>query len=321
MKNIILSIVIPSYNKEIQLPRLLDSVIHSSSFDESIEVIISDDYSTDNTEEVIQKYLLEYTNIIYLKADQNGGVHTARNIGIEKAKGEYVAFVDGDDYLNNEGLNIILESVKNYNKYDIIFFSYITSDTKEKSGYRRIGEIHLDELYYKHDIFRSIKGCVGIVRNALIEENNIQWYYTNLDSLFWRECEYHAKDQLIYAIDNPIGIYDRDIIGSLSDQRSEINHIKKLADMKIEKTILFLNRMEKYFTNHKDIACSYIDGLRTDYNFSKNKKVNFNLIQKEALKYNFSKLKLFKIRFIPNIYIRTRMKLKKAYLDRKKRKI
>ena len=66
MKNIILSIVIPSYNKEKQLPRLLDSLINSSSFNNNIEIIISDDCSKDDTEKVVQKYLLEYKNIIYI---------------------------------------------------------------------------------------------------------------------------------------------------------------------------------------------------------------------------------------------------------------
>ena len=215
------------------MQRLLDSIVKSASFDDTIEIIVSDDCSTDNTQEVIKPYLEKYQNITYILPSKNGGVHTARNLGMEKANGEYIGFIDGDDWFNENGLELVLKKIEEHHEYDVIFYPYITSDTHEQTGYYKTGIITLKELYTTKKIFKKNKNCFVIIKNIVIKTNNIKWYYTNIDSLFWREVEYHAKDQSIYVTDTVVGIYDKETEGSLSKKRNDINHLQKTADKKI----------------------------------------------------------------------------------------
>ena len=96
-----LSVIIPVYNTENYLPKCLDSVINQTLRD--IEIIIVNDGSTDNSQHIINDYILKDKRIVaFLKA--NGGLSDARNYGIDKATGEYLAFIDSDDYISPEML-------------------------------------------------------------------------------------------------------------------------------------------------------------------------------------------------------------------------
>lgn len=90
------SIIVPVYNVEEYLERCLDSLVNQTLKD--IEIIIVNDGSTDGSKEKIQKYINKYKNIVYLEKE-NGGLSSARNYGIPYAKGEYIGFVDSDDYV------------------------------------------------------------------------------------------------------------------------------------------------------------------------------------------------------------------------------
>ena len=90
------SIIVPVYNVEEYLERCLDSLVNQTLKD--IEIIIVNDGSTDGSKEIIQEYINKYKNIVYLEK-KNGGLSSARNYGIPYAKGEYIGFVDSDDYV------------------------------------------------------------------------------------------------------------------------------------------------------------------------------------------------------------------------------
>ncbi len=90
------SVIVPVYNVEEYLERCLDSLVNQTLKD--IEIIIVNDGSTDGSKEKIQKYINTYKNIVYLEK-KNGGLSSARNYGIPYAKGEYIGFVDSDDYV------------------------------------------------------------------------------------------------------------------------------------------------------------------------------------------------------------------------------
>lgn len=92
-----ISIIIPVYNVEKYLEKCLNSVINQTLKD--IEIIIVNDGSKDQSKKIIQKYINKYkSKIIYLEKE-NGGLSSARNYGIPYAKGEYIAFLDSDDYV------------------------------------------------------------------------------------------------------------------------------------------------------------------------------------------------------------------------------
>ncbi len=110
------SIIIPNYNKEIYIKECLDSITNQTLDKSKYEVIFVDDGSTDNSLEIASKYDIK---ILHSNRLRSGG---ARNLGISASKGEYLIFIDSDDYLSN---NTVLEKLdKLIKSEDIIYFNY-----------------------------------------------------------------------------------------------------------------------------------------------------------------------------------------------------
>lgn len=99
-----ISLIVPVYNVEAYLRRALDSVVSQTFKD--IEVILVNDGSTDSSYDILQEYSKKYDNFIILNKE-NGGLSDARNAGLKMAKGEYIAFLDSDDYLHPKFLEIL----------------------------------------------------------------------------------------------------------------------------------------------------------------------------------------------------------------------
>jgi len=97
MSNYKLSIVVAVYNLEKYLPRCLDALVNQTL--QEIEILCVDDGSTDSAPQIIDEYATKYPNKIKAFHKQNGGEFTTRNYGLERATGEYVTFVDTDDYV------------------------------------------------------------------------------------------------------------------------------------------------------------------------------------------------------------------------------
>ncbi len=93
----LISVIIPVYNVEGFLPQTLESVLHSTCQD--FELILVDDGSTDNSGAICDRYALEYRHIQVIHKP-NGGVSSARNSGLDMARGKYVCFIDGDDIIH-----------------------------------------------------------------------------------------------------------------------------------------------------------------------------------------------------------------------------
>ena len=110
------SIIVPVYNVETYLAKCLDSLVNQTLKD--IEVIVVNDGSPDNSEKIIDKYTKKYSNIKgYIK--ENGGLSDARNYGLKKAHGEYVLFVDSDDYIDSQMVEKMYhQAIKN--KLDVV---------------------------------------------------------------------------------------------------------------------------------------------------------------------------------------------------------
>ncbi len=91
------SVIVPVYNVEDYLDKCLDSLVHQTLDD--LEIIVVNDGSPDHSEKIILKYVKEYSNIKYY-VKENGGLSDARNYGLKYATGEYIAFLDSDDYVS-----------------------------------------------------------------------------------------------------------------------------------------------------------------------------------------------------------------------------
>ena len=108
MSEVKISVIVPVYNTEEYLPRCLDSII-GQTFD-NIEVIVVDDGSTDNSYSVCREYAGRDTRI-RLFHKENGGASSARNLALDKVQGEYIVFVDSDDYILKDALQTAYDAI------------------------------------------------------------------------------------------------------------------------------------------------------------------------------------------------------------------
>lgn len=120
------SVIIPAYNIEQYITKSINSVQEQTFKD--YEIIVIDDCSTDNTKKEIKKI----KNIIFIEHEKNKGLGAARNSAMEIARGEYILFLDGDDYLNNSHVLERLNNVIGNNKPDVIYMGFqIEGNRKE----------------------------------------------------------------------------------------------------------------------------------------------------------------------------------------------
>ena len=114
------SVIIPAYNAERTLRRCLDSLV-DQDFDD-YELLLINDGSTDGSDAICREYAAAYPQIRYF-AKENGGVSSARNLGLEQAAGNYILFVDSDDYVSENYFASLTCTLKE-NAADLLMFGY-----------------------------------------------------------------------------------------------------------------------------------------------------------------------------------------------------
>lgn len=115
-----ITVVVPAYNSEDTISRCINSILNQTYQD--IQLIVVDDGSKDGTKKTIEE-LKKIDSRIELISIPNSGVSHARNVGIEKARGDYITFVDSDDYIDETMYESLIELIKDYN-VDIAHCSY-----------------------------------------------------------------------------------------------------------------------------------------------------------------------------------------------------
>lgn len=114
------SIIVPVYNTYDYLEKCLNSIINQKNVKSDYEIVIVNDGTPDNSEEIILKFKNKYPNKIKYIKKENGGLSSARNKGVEVSAGEYIIFVDSDDYLDSHILNELEKHIKQNNNPDLI---------------------------------------------------------------------------------------------------------------------------------------------------------------------------------------------------------
>ena len=168
-----ISIIVAVYNVEKYLERCLDSIVNQSY--KNVEIIIVNDGSTDASSIIINNYFRK-NDTIKIVNKSNGGLSDERNAGIEEATGEYILFVDGDDWLDKDCL-------KRCSQYfeldiDIIMFSFL----REYGNMTKKADLFTDKIVVfenekKDDLVRRLVGPIGTeLRNAhRMEDLNPAW--------------------------------------------------------------------------------------------------------------------------------------------------
>lgn len=150
MGNDLVSIIIPVYNVEKYIERCICSVINQTYKD--LQIIIINDGSTDNSDEVCMRYSMQDNRIKYIKKT-NEGLGLTRNYGLNIATGKYVSFVDSDDYLDNNFVKNCIDYMKKYDSDTII------------TGYSKVSD---GGKIFETEVFDEIEYCGEQVRNILL---------------------------------------------------------------------------------------------------------------------------------------------------------
>ena len=130
----ILSIIVPIYNASKYLHRCIDSLLAQGLKEDEYEIILINDGSKDNSLSICTEYQHAHPSIIKVLSHDNQGVAFTRNRGIEEAKGDYICFVDADDYLKPNGYRYLIDHYLEEN-IDILMFWALTLDKKTKANY------------------------------------------------------------------------------------------------------------------------------------------------------------------------------------------
>lgn len=172
-----ISVIIPVYNTEKYLEKCLDSIINQTYQD--FEIVIINDGSIDNSQNIIEKYLDKYQNKIKCINKENGGLSSARNYGIEVARGDYIIFVDSDDYIKKD----LFEQLLPYIQKDIDLVKYkLIKVSEEYKELERVdgpsfdevtGEVGFNKLVFNDVLLEP--ACLYLYKRDIFIKNNLRF--------------------------------------------------------------------------------------------------------------------------------------------------
>jgi glycosyltransferase involved in cell wall biosynthesis len=139
MNNLLISFIIPAYNAEHTIRRAIESILGVCKDKERIEIIAVENGSTDHTSNVVKQLTIKYGSLIKLYHSEKG-VSNARNLGIQQASGEWIVFVDADDYLVSGAVDTLLYDAAHLN-YDLITYN-------REAGNRKIYITRKNKIVY-----------------------------------------------------------------------------------------------------------------------------------------------------------------------------
>lgn len=198
MSKIKVSIIVPVYNVEKYLEKCLKSLVKQTLKD--IEIIVVNDGTKDNSQKIIDKYTKKYDFVkCYIK--ENGGVSSARNYGLKYAKGEYITFVDSDDYVEKD----MYENM--YNKaisrdFDIVVcnLKYIYSD-KEINVYSNLN----NDLFGLDEVKKSMINIYPSSWNKIYNKRLFKSKVKFKEKVWYEDVEFLYR---LYPHINSIGVID-----------------------------------------------------------------------------------------------------------------
>ena len=129
----LISVIVPAYNAEKYIDNCIESIYKDAPNNSAFEVIVINDGSLDKTAEKISNLRIKYGNITQIDLE-NSGVSVARNIGINRAKGKYVLFLDADDELIDGSFSKLCSFLSNYEQIDML----VTRQVRRRDGADRI---------------------------------------------------------------------------------------------------------------------------------------------------------------------------------------
>lgn len=287
MKDYKVSIIIPAYNCEKTIERCIESIMKQTYT--NIEIIIVNDGSSDKTLDKIKKYNSKKIKIIN---KENEGVSAARNAGINLASGDYIMFIDADDWIEKNTVNILVNETKK-RKIEVIRYCCFNNNEKEKL-YELSDKIVKKQDFEKevmpHFLTNSekimnlvmllfIKREV-IIKNEIYFDNDLYMmedvvYYQklleNIDNIYFLNCHLYHYEFNPDSATNSEKKYIKNIKGIISSDEKLYNDLKK---RKINDKLI--NEM---VVNHLRIIINYIIFYLKNNGIKKTRKLINELYQ------------------------------------------
>lgn len=257
----IISTIIPVYNASLFLEKCLNSLLNAQIEGLDNEIILVNDGSSDNSLEICDQYAGLHKNISVF-SQENQGPSVARNLGIEKAAGEYITFVDSDDFVEKDYFKQIICAVKLYPNTEIITFGYYKVDNISRT--EKFAVNTFDRLLNKKDIRLLLQDTIDynyllfpvnkLYKKSLVVNSGLFPTYLRLgeDTIFNLKLFYNASSAVFIQKSIYNYFYNS---ASVTSQRYKPELIKQMEDhfsekLKFYQSNIDLNK-EIYF---KDIA-------------------------------------------------------------------
>lgn len=257
----ILSVIIPAYNCAPVITRCLDSIDYPDC-----EIIVVNDGSTDNIVELVELYAMTHPNVRLINKE-NGGASSARNLGIEHARGKYIVFVDADDYLSQGGLVRMIELAEEHHA-DVVKYTIHNLTHDAPCVYNSVADTAMQvevisgkaQALHRYDI-SDYHVVDAVFRTDTIRDNHVR-FYTDLhlheDDAFMGAF-YSVASQVVVT-NLPIYNYYRESYYS-STHRQSVERNRLL----IRSGLLAIQHRKAFIASHclgKDFPCERLKYMR-----------------------------------------------------------
>lgn len=248
----LISVIVPIYDVEKYLKICIDSILKQTYG--NIEIILIDDGSPDGCPKICDEYKKKDARVIVIHKE-NGGLSDARNTGLRIAKGEYVTFVDSDDYLNLNFLSIMYNKIEELGS-DIAFCDYMSVDESslKQFSYTQGNSVTMSNVECLTNVYRPRKHGMSFVawgkiyKKRLFDEHTIEFPVGKIheDTYTTYKLLYHSSK--ITFISNELYYY-RKRSGSIMDKGFSLKSLDKLEAVS-EASLFFWRREERELLTH-----------------------------------------------------------------------
>lgn len=291
MQQLKVSIIVPIYNVEKYLKQCLDSIVNQTY--KNLEIIIVNDGTKDNSMKIVEEYLQD--NRIKIINKENGGLASARNSGLEKVTGEYISFIDSDDWIE---LNMYEELVSQISDEDILIYRYFSYDDKKKKivGKKKIDFYSQNKLEDKY-LYVELPCCCWnkLYKKEYLEKNNFKFLEILYEDVFWN-IETIFSTEKIKFIDKRYYYYRVNRDDSIMKLTKEIKgkNIEEFKKKQENSYKVIYENIEKFTTTRKNnlsierILYLLLEKERWQV------KIDGNIFVKEideSIRFNFKRLK------------------------------
>lgn len=199
--NHLVSIIMPAYNAENLIEDSINSILSQTY--RNFELIVIDDCSKDQTVRIVEQFILKDSRIKIIKNIKNKGVAETRNVGLDQAKGEYVAFLDSDDKWDNNKLEKQLKILKESNDVDVVYGSYYRFNSDGVKNVVKVPNLLDKKELLKGNPIGNLTAIYNFKKYPEIRQKKIG----HEDYLFWLEIFNSSPDVKGIGIQEPIAYY------------------------------------------------------------------------------------------------------------------